>query len=147
MLPDQTAQAHGNPRYHLVHSVISPVRQIVEALWDRVQKPGKERLVMAGSLSRARTVSSVQIILELPGLLRLDEVGGRGKSMVFDFTSLNGASAADDDDESVAESIQNHTVETFLGSLGRGASVRCLGDRFKVTGSTRFLSPAKWLST
>lgn len=137
-LPGQSAQANQNPRYYPIHSVISPVRQIVNALGDRVQKPGKERVIMTGSLNRTGVVSTVQIILELPGLLRIDEQGGKGKSIVFDLGSLKGASAVDDDDEGLAESIENDTAEVFLGKLGPGASVRRLGDRFKVKGETGF---------
>lgn len=57
-LHGQSIQADQNPRYYPVHSVISPVRQIVNALGDRVQKPGKERVTMTGSLNRAGVVCS-----------------------------------------------------------------------------------------
>src|SRR6266498_4504254 len=83
-LPGQSIQGNQNPHYYPIHSVMSPVRQIVNVLGDRVQKPGKERVVMTGSLTRMGVVSTVQIILELPGLLRIDEQGGKGKSLVFD---------------------------------------------------------------
>jgi hypothetical protein len=137
-LAGQPLPANKNPRYYPIHSVISPVRQIVNAIGDRVQKPGNERVVMTGSLNRTGLVSTVQIILEMPGFLRIDEQGGKGKSLVYDLGSLRGASAIDDDDEGLAESLENDTAETFLNRFGPGSSVRRLGDRFKVTGETGF---------
>ncbi len=138
LLPAQSVQANQKPRYYPVHSVISPVRQIVNALGDRVQKPGNERVILTGSLNRSGLVSTVQIIFEMPGLLRIDETGGKGRSLVYDLGSLKGNSAVDDDDEGLAESIQNDTAEAFLGGLGPGSSVRHLGDCFKVKGETGF---------
>lgn len=137
-LHGQAAQGNQKPRYYPVHSVISPVRQIVNALGGRVQKQGNERVIMTGSLNRAGIVSNVQVISELPGFLRIDEQGGKGRSLVFDLGNLRGASAIDDDDEGLAESIQNDTAEEFLGKFGPGSSVRRLGDRFKVKGATGF---------
>lgn len=137
-LPAQPIQANQSPRYYPIHSVISPVRQIVNALGDRVQKPGNERVIMTGLLSRSGVVSTVQIITELPGFLRIDEQGGKGKTLVFNLGNLQGSSAIDDDDEGLAESIENDTAETFLGKFGAGGSVRRLGDRFKVTGAAGF---------
>jgi hypothetical protein len=132
LLPAQSVQANQKPQYHPIHTVISPVRQIVSALGERVQKQGNERVVMTGTLNRAGVVSTVQVIREMPGFLRVDEQGGKGRSLVFDINSLRGATVIDDDDEGLAESLQNDTAEAFLGSFGPGASVRRLGDRFKV---------------
>lgn len=137
-LPGQSIQANQKPRYYPVHSVISPVRQIVNALGDRVQKPGNERVILTGSLNRPGVVSTLQIIVESPGLLRIDEQGGKSRSLVYDLSGLKGAAAIDDDDEGLAESIQNDTAEGFLAGFGRGASIRRLGDRFKVKGETGF---------
>ncbi len=138
LLHGQSTQSGQKPRYYPVHSVVSPVRQVVTALGDRVQKPGNERVIMTGSLSRSGVSSTAQIILEMPGLLRIDETGGKGKSLVYNLGSLMGASAVDDDDEGLAESFQNDTAETFLSKFGPGSSVRHLGDRFKVKGETGF---------
>jgi hypothetical protein len=126
------------PRYFALHTVSSQVRRIVIALGGRVQAPGKERVVMTGSLNRKGSVSSVQIVRQLPGLLRVDESGGRNRSVVFDQTTLNGSSAIDDDDEDLAETLESDTAETFLAKFGPGASVRYLGDRFKVKGEAGF---------
>jgi hypothetical protein len=114
LLHGQSTQSGQKPRFYPVHSVVSPVRQVVTALGDRVQKPGNERVIMTGTLSRSGVSSTAQIILEMPGLLRIDETGGKGKSLVYDLGSLMGASAVVDDDEGLAESLQNDTAETFL---------------------------------
>src|SRR5262249_29974060 len=51
---------------------------------------------------------------------------------------LKGSSAVDNDDEDLAESIDDDTVETFLARFGPQSSVRHLGDRFKVKGESGF---------
>ncbi|MGJ5814499.1 hypothetical protein [Paludibaculum fermentans] len=137
-LPAQADKKADAPRYFPVSGVVSSARQIVAALGDRVQKPGKERVVIDGTLSRSGLASTAQVIYEMPGLWRIDETGGKGKSLVFDLTSLKGNGAIDDEDEGLAESIQSDTTETFLTAFGHGASVRHIGDCFKVKGETGF---------
>lgn len=131
---NQTAK----PRYFPPYAVSSPVRQIVIALGDRVQRPGSERLIMTGSLNRQGAISDIQVIRELPGYLRVDDRGGKDKTLVFDLTSLKGSAAIDDGDEALAETLESDTPEAFLGRLGPGASMRHLGDRFRVKGETGF---------
>ena len=65
-------------------SPVRQIRQIVDALGDRVQKEGKERVAVTGTLNRGGVVSGLQIISEMPGLLRIEEQGGRGKTLVYD---------------------------------------------------------------
>jgi hypothetical protein len=136
--------AQGNParpHYFPPYTVSSPLRQIVTALGDRVQAPGKERVTMTGSLTWQGVVSAIQIVRELPGLLRIDESGASNKSLAFDqttTTTLTGTGAINDDDESLAETLESDTAESFLAKFGPGASVRRLGDRFKVKGETGF---------
>src|SRR5437016_13272387 len=50
------------------------LRWNLKALGDRVEKPGKERLTMVGSLSRANEAQpvSVLLLLEFPDRLRLE---------------------------------------------------------------------------
>lgn len=126
------------PRYYPPHTVASQVRQIVSALGGRVQGPGKERVIMIGSLNRQGVASVLQIVRELPGLFRIDETGGRNKSIGFDQTTLKGSSAITADDEDLAETLDNDTAEAFLAKFAPGSTVRHLGDRFKVKGETGF---------
>lgn len=126
------------PQYFALETVSSSVRPVAAALGDRVQRPGKERLVTLGSLNRKGAVSTLQIVREMPGFLRVDETGGRNKSLISDLTPLSGSSAVDDDDEDLAETLDNDTAETFLAKFAAGATVRRLGDRFKVKGESGF---------
>src|SRR5262249_41847747 len=126
------------PHFYPTSSVWSSVRPVVAAQGDRVQRAGHERITLVGSLNRKGTVSTLQIIRELPGLMRADEVGGKNKTLIYDLTSLKGSSAVDNDDEDLAESIDDDTVETFLARFGPQSSVRHLGDRFKVKGESGF---------
>jgi hypothetical protein len=134
----QAVDSEPKPRYYPVHSVISPVRQIVDALGERVQAKGNERVSLTGTLTRKAGVSAIQVISEAPGFLRIDEQGGKGRSLVFDLTSLKGAAAIDDEDEGLAESLQSDTAEAFLRGFEPGSSVRFLGDRFQVKDAKGF---------
>jgi hypothetical protein len=125
-------------RYVEPGTVSSSVRQIVAALGDRVQRAGKERVVMTGTLSRKGATSALRIVRETPGYLRIDETGGKNKSVAFDLTELKGKTAIDDDDEDLAEMLESDTAENFLLQFAPGSSVRKLGDRFRVKGETGF---------
>lgn len=141
MAVSSPAESQGNgkkARYYEPSTVPSPVRQIVTALGERVQRAGKERVILTGTLNRRGTVSSVRITRELPGYLRIDETGGKNKPLVFDLTDLKSDLAIDDDDEDLAEMVDGDTAETFLSQLAPGSTVRKLGDRFNVKGESGF---------
>ena len=126
------------PRYFPGYSVPSPMRQIVSALGDRVQKPGNERVIVIGTLKRSGISSTLQVIRQMPGYLRIDEAGGKNRSLAFDFTPLKGSSPIDSEDEDLAESLDDDTAESFLSGLAPGVSIRRLGDLFAVKGDTGF---------
>lgn len=137
----QTVTKSGNSakrRYVDPSMVSSSVRQMVAALGDRVQRAGKERLVMTGTLNRKGVNSTLRIVRETPGFLRVDETGGKNKTVTFDLTELKGQTAIDDDDEELAEMLESDTAENFLLQFAPGSSVRKLGDRFRVKGETGF---------
>ena len=101
-LPGQTPSiptiAQTKLKYTRPNEVPSAVRPIVAALGTRLQLPGKERIVASGSLRRKTGTSTVRIVNELPGQVRIDETGGRGRSLSFDLVNLKANAAVDDDD-------------------------------------------------
>jgi hypothetical protein len=111
---------------------------IVEAHGGRFQLPGKERLVMAGTLRRGNVSSALQIVNDLPGKLRLIEVGGRGKTITFDLEKLESNGGIDDVDEDLAEALAVDTIEQFFLQVQSSRNWRSLGQRFRVTGEAGF---------
>lgn len=61
---------------YLAPSRVPPeARGVLAALGDRLARPGKERLVLSGTLTDERGARAVQVTWELPGRLRIDETG------------------------------------------------------------------------
>ena len=118
--------------------VPSAVRPILDALGTRFQTSGSERLIATGQLRRSSGISTVQITTEISGQVRIEETGGRGRTLSFDTTTLNGKGPVDSDDEDLMESLGIDSPEQFIQNLGQGVSLRLLGHRFKVRGETGF---------
>lgn len=125
-------------RYFQAHTVPAGIRQIALALGPRVQTPGRERMIVTGTLARSGSTSALRIIRELPGLARIEESGANGKILVFDFQRLTGRSPIDDSDEDLVESLEMDSTEQFLNSIAPGATVRLIGQRFQVRGEAGF---------
>ena len=105
---------------------------------DRLEKPGKERLVLAGSITRLINGRSetrpVRLISEYPDRLRLEEqIDGQVQVTIFDkgetFTSNKSAAASDQD---VIETLVFDTVDRFFNGQMHGLGTRFLGGRFRL---------------
>ena len=111
------------------------LRETLEVLGDRLEVPGKERLVLAGELRRGggRPIP-FNLIRELPDKVRW-ELRDEGRTRVLAFNG-NSASADDGpigrDEEGLMESLVYDTVEHLLTARQAGASVRFLGSRFRL---------------
>jgi hypothetical protein len=108
------------------------LRYASEVLGDRLEKPGKERLILIGSLSRASKKNEnrpTRLILEFPDRLRLEEQDG---VTVYnnDFASSNGVLKRNEQDE--VESLLFDSVDHFFASQMQGAATRFLGSRFRL---------------
>ncbi|MCZ2151767.1 MAG: hypothetical protein LC126_28825 [Bryobacterales bacterium] len=77
-------------------------RGLVEALGDRLDKTGRERAVLAGSLDDSSGSKAYVVTRELSGKFRLDEASGTSVyTIVFDgkgLTAGKGAPSAADND-------------------------------------------------
>lgn len=115
--------------------VPSTARDYVIALGDRIQKPGKERLTLAGvALDSKYGTTSARLVWELPGRLRFDRTGGSGSPppLIFDSNmGLTNASTLPDADLAVLESLVSDSVEAFLYGFVQGHAHRFLGGRFR----------------
>jgi hypothetical protein len=116
------------------------LREVLNALGDRVERPGKERLTLTGLISRP-TVSKTEqnparLFLELPDKLRLEEQTGlQTQVTVFNGSSGQGVvktgGAAEQEDEDLVESFVYDAADHFLNSRTRGRATRFPGSRFR----------------
>jgi len=122
-----------NATGHVRRGLLWPqLRPMSEALGDRLERPGKERLVLIGALRRASKKNEdrpARLILEFPDRLRLEEQDG---VTVYnnDFASSNGVLKRNERDE--VESLLFDFVDHFFASQMQGAATRFLGSRFRL---------------
>lgn len=112
------------------------LRYALNVLGDRVEKPGKERVVFVGTLRRqeGQQPAPCRLILELPGLMRFEEgVGAQTRVIGFDG---NKAWVQDgrltDDDVTLIETFAFDSPDHFLLSQSQGYATRALGQRFRL---------------
>jgi hypothetical protein len=136
-LPAQTASpkpesASGSPIYLIQSSVPPQARPFLVALGDRLQKPGKERLVLTGQYSDKSGNVPAQLTWEAPGNIRLDRNGPGLPSLVFNTAAgVVNASALSAADLDIFESLLDDRPETFLYSFYNGSANRFLGNKFR----------------
>lgn len=110
------------------------------ALGDRLEKPGKERLTLTGTITKAGRQQAIPVLLvwEFPGRLRLEEqVDGQRHTTVFNGNNArrNGNSLSRRE-EDLIETLIHDSVEHFLISQLDGAATRFLGSRFRLDDGT-----------
>jgi hypothetical protein len=109
------------------------LRPVSKALGDRLEKPGKERLILAGDLRRASKKNKsrpARLILEFPDRLRLEEQDGVTIYNNDDFAYSNGILKKNERCE--VESLLFDFVDHFFAAQMRGATTRFLGSRFRL---------------
>jgi hypothetical protein len=104
----------------------------LNALGDRLEKPGKERLNLTGTLSRANDSQEVVAIFEFPERLRLTmQKGNQTRVISFDgeHAKAEGASVAAAE-EDLIETLVYGSAEHFFNTQMQGEATRLLGSRF-----------------
>lgn len=104
---------------------------------DRLEKAGRERLVMTGTLTRAgaMTPNVFTLVREFPDRLRLEEQEGvQRRVSVYDRSTAaavkhGNRSRREADD---IETLVFDTAERFFTAQAEGAAMRHLGDRFRL---------------
>jgi hypothetical protein len=124
------------PIYQYVHrEVLWPrLRSAFAIMGDRLEKPGKERLVMTGTLTLAgeTTPTAATMVREFPDRLRLERQNGEQRRVsVYNGRAAqhNNRSRREADD---IEMLVFDTAEHFFTSHAGGAAMRHLGDRFRL---------------
>lgn len=128
------------PRPVYIHpvSVSSSLRQIVDALGDRVYEKGKERSIISGTLEYQGKSVGITVVKESPGYLRIELSGASPKTIVHDLNDLTSSRTKEESDEELAELFTSDSAEGFLQGMTQGGSLRKIGDSFVVEGAEGF---------
>ena len=113
----------------------SHLRNLLAAIGDRLEKPGKERVTYVGMVQRAgeNRAAAFTLTWEVPGKIRLQDFG-RQQTTVFDGQTVirsDSASAALNDE--LLETLVYDSAEHLFLSQMRGAATRFLGSRFRLS--------------
>jgi hypothetical protein len=100
----------------------------LNALGDRLEKPGRERLNLTGTLSRSNDSEEVVALFEFPERLRLTiQKGSQTRVISFDGEHANSVDSVDED---LIETLVYGSAEHFFNTQMQGMSTRLLGSRF-----------------
>lgn len=113
------------------------IRVFLNALGDRVERPGKERLVLIGTLTHGSGTAPVPFLLvnEFPDRLRLEQQDGLHPSVLI-FNGRAARRARPQSEVELIEMLLYDTPEHFLDSQMRGVPMRSLGDSFRLDDGT-----------
>lgn len=109
----------------------------LKLLGDRLEKSGKERLILTGVVTRPNIKADrvpIRLITELPDKVRLEELNGdKAGITIFDGTDLKSSrKALDKSDENEIESLVfDATDHLFIGQM-HGVATRFLGSHFRL---------------
>ena len=107
----------------------------LSALEDRLEKPGRERLSVAGALSRAGSpAEEVTAVWEFPDRLRLTRhKGNQTRVIAFDGDQVKaGGNPLDEAEQDLMETLVYGSAEHFFDTQMEGMGTRFLGSRFRL---------------
>lgn len=111
------------------------LRDALNVLGDRLEKPGKERLTLVGTLRRQNSSQAIpfRLYLEQPRRMRLEEQGAQMRVSGFDGGEVwaLGADVSDADQEVIETLVFDSADQFFLGHM-QGFATRALGQRFRL---------------
>jgi len=123
----------GQRLYVRTSSLPPKLRWNLKALGDRLERRGKEQLIIQGTLTRAGVAGSAPVTLNLEPANRLmmkTKSGIQEQTIAFDGTQSS-AQAVADADRSLIETLVFDTAESFFVQQMKGAATRCLGYGFR----------------
>jgi hypothetical protein len=121
---------------HVKRAQLPPqLRWTLDAMGDRLQKPGKERLTLSGVLTLQDEPQPVPFtaVLQFPDRLRMTlHSASKGRVVSFDGTTAPPTKKSVDAlEEDLIELAVYDTAEHFFSAQVEGTSTRFLGDRFR----------------
>jgi hypothetical protein len=123
----KTGQDQKFVRRAIIWQTLRPALNLIS---DRVERPGKERLLINGVLSEpSNTAQPVQLILEFPDRLQLTLQNGVSR-WVTNFNGQAQGKQYDQLESDLIESLIYDSPEHFFLAASEGAALRSLGSRF-----------------
>lgn len=113
------------------------LREALRSVGDRLERPGKERLTLIGTLTRsvatAPEILPVRLFLQLPDRMRLEEqIGTRVRISIFDGRNLvKTGGPLSQTDVDLAETLVFDSTDHFFLGQAQGLATRFLGNRFR----------------
>ena len=106
----------------------------LNALGDRLEKPGKERLSVTGTLSRANdSKTEIVAVFEFPDRLRLTmQKGNQSRVITFDGEQTKAGNPLDTEEQDLIETLMYGSAEHFFNTQMQGMATRFLGSRFRL---------------
>ena len=143
LVTSQSPPAVANPtseEYVRAGRLWPQLRWHLKVLGDRIEKPGKERMTITGTIKRAGDSQALpmSVTLEFPDRLRLTVQDGVQQRVV----TFNGQAAAGvgnaltSREREFIETLVYDTAEHFLAGQTQGTAMRCLGQRFRADDGT-----------
>lgn len=134
----QTASSRAKPKRaaYVRRGHLSPkLNWHLNALGDRLEKPGRERLSVTGTLSRANSqAEEVTAVWEFPDRLRLTrQTGNQARVIAFDGEQVRtGGTPLDEAEQDLFETLVYGSAEHFFNTQMEGMATRLLGSRFRL---------------
>jgi hypothetical protein len=128
-LSTDAARRSGSKRYVSRGLLSSRLASNLNALGNRLEKPGKERLTLMGILRTGGETREFAATLEFPDKLRLAVNGPQSRVIAFDGEQTAVSAAADDLD--LIETLAYDSAEHFFAAQMQGKAMRFLGARFR----------------
>ena len=107
----------------------------LNAMGDRLEKPGRERLSVTGTLSRPDSqTEEVQAVWEFPDRLRLTrQKGNQTRVIAFDGEQVKAVgNRLDEAEQDLIETLVYGSAEHFFETQMQGMATRLLGSRFRL---------------
>jgi hypothetical protein len=115
------------------------LRDTLKVLGDRLERPGKERLTLVGTLRRQNNPQAIpfRLLLELPRRMRLEEQGAQARVIGFDGSESWAVGATlSEAERGTIETLVFDSVEGFFFGQMQGFAMRALGTRFRLDDGT-----------
>ena len=135
------SQTRGEDSYVRQAALMPQLRWSLKALGDRLEKRGKERLTLTGTLTQAGESQSTPFVAirEFSDRLRLTfQAGAQTRVLTFNGQRSQGTQGGpNSSDEDLIETMLYDTAEHFFISQMQGAATRSLGSRFRAIEDSR----------
>ncbi|HZS45953.1 MAG TPA: hypothetical protein VFC63_12690 [Blastocatellia bacterium] len=134
----QVATARQFKQQYVQRARLQPLlRAALETIGDRLEKPGKEAVVITGQLTRntakGQVTGPVRIILQQPNHIRIEEPGSNNHITTFDGQSARAsAGLADRFDQDLIESLVYDSADRFFLGQMQELSAKLLGSGYRL---------------